>query len=517
MFSLRSKLVLTLVLFVLLLLGSSTYVFFQEKQNDIAGSAFQEASSFSEVFSERLVSDFNDYFLKENALVFERNVSDFFAKYPALKSFFITDYQGKILYNSSARTTGDFLNDASFLAQIQSKMPSARTEDGRVIFVKKTAGLEPTFLDENEKITNGLQASEKISFYVFPVSDDRVLVYRLSYDTFSADVSRLRTRMIFLGIFGFLLSIGFAFFFAYRIGQPVQTLVNSASVIAGGDLKHRVDLHTGDEFEILGRAFNTMAEGVERTLNDTLYKERVSKELELAAQIQSDILPKTIPHFTELDIAGGLLPAQEVGGDFYDFVEAPQNRFLFYVSDVSGHSIPATVVASNARLLIRHLFQKTSIAETLSVTNVAIRPGMSVGTFLTLGALEWDANKKMLQYLNAGHQPLLQFHSAESKVTESTSTGIAIGMVPDVSRQLKPEILSFKSGDAFLLFTDGLSQAWKNEKENYGLARLKRAFSEYASLPSALAIRNALLSDVKEFTGSYKQVDDMTVIVIKIK
>ncbi len=123
----------------------------------------------------------------------------------------------------------------------------------------------------------------------------------------------------------------------------------------------------------------------------------------------------------------------------------------------------------------------------------------------------------MLQYLNAGHQPLLQFHSAESKVTESTSTGIAIGMVPDVSRQLKPEILSFKSGDAFLLFTDGLSQAWKNEKENYGLARLKRAFSEYASLPSALAIRNALLSDVKEFTGSYKQVDDMTVIVIKIK
>lgn len=517
MFSLRSKLILTLVLFVLLLLGSSTYVFFQEKKNDITVSAFQEASSFSEVFSEKLVSDFNEYFLKENAIVFERNVADFFAKYPALKSFFITDYQGKILYNSSARTAGDFLNDVSFLAQIQSKMPSVRTDSDRTFFVKKTAGVEPIFLDANEKSTNGIQRNEQISFYVFPVSDDRVLVYRLSYDTFSADISRLQTRMILLGIFGFLLSVGFAFFFAYRIGKPVQTLVDSASIIAGGDLKHRVDLHTGDEFEILGRAFNTMAEGVERTLKDTLYKERVSKELELAAQIQSDLLPKTTPHFTELDIAGGLLPAQEVGGDFYDFVEAPQNRFLFYVSDVSGHSVPATLTASNARLLIHSFFQKSSIAETLSATNIALRPGITVGTFLTLGALEWDANKKTLQYLNAGHQPLLQFHSAESKVTESASTGIAIGMVPDVSRQLKPEILSFKSGDAFLLFTDGLSQAWKNEKENYGLARLKRAFSEYASLPSALAIRNALLSDVKEFTASYKQVDDMTVVVVKVK
>lgn len=518
MFSLRSKLIIVLSLFVLAITASSAFIFIREKQQDIAYSTFQNIELFADLYSQSVGKNYETYFLAKNEVFFQRFVQDVFAKNSALKSFQLSSYDGKIVFNTVDVIGGaeNFIKDESVLSQIQAKMPSART-DSRVLFLKKTDAGKISFLDQDEKPVSPLGRSERVTSFVFPVLDRYAVLYHISYELLDDDVRAVRNRILFLGLFGILLGAVFAFFFGSRISQPLLKLIQSSSILAQGDLQHRTDLKTGDEFEILGKAFNSMAEGVEKNLKETMLHERVSKELELAAEIQKNLLPKEPPKLSDLDIAGGLLSAIEIAGDFYDFLTLPDKRFLFYIADVSGHGVSAAVVASNMNALFYVLAEKNSSFDLLAAANKILKIKTPANTFITVGLLEWNDESKKMAYFNAGHQPLLQFHAADSKVTAITGSGVALGMVADLSKQLKSELIDMKSGDSLILFSDGLSEAWKNDKENYGIARLKRAVSEYCTLPSALAIRNAILSDVKEFTANYKQMDDMTIIVVRKK
>lgn len=516
MFSLRTKLIAVLALFVLAITTSSAFIFIREKQQDIAYSTFRNMEAFADLYSEFFGKNYETYYLAKNEVFFQRFVQDIFAKNTALKSLQLTSYDGKILYDTAQKSAGtnDFIKDETVLSQIQSKLPSVST-NSRILFLKKTDTGAILFFDQDDREVFPLGRLERVNFFVFPVLNRYSVLYHLSYELLDDEVRNIRSRILYLDLFGILLGAAFAFFFGSRISRPLQKLVQSASILAQGDLKHRVDLTTGDEFEVLGKAFNSMAEGVEKNLKETMLHERVAKELELASDLQKNLLPKESPKLSDLDIAGGLLPAASVAGDLYDFLVLPDKRFLFYIADVSGHGVPATTIASNTATLFYTLSEKNSSFDLLVQANRILKARTPVNTFVTVGLLEWNDEKKEMMYFNAGHQPLLQFHAADSKVTETTEAGVALGMIPDLSRQIKSQLVDLKPGDSIVLFSDGLSEAWKNEKENYGIARLKRAVSEYCSLSSALAIRNAILSDVKEFTGSYKQVDDMTIIVIK--
>ena len=136
---------------------------------------------------------------------------------------------------------------------------------------------------------------------------------------------------------------------------------------------------------------------------------------------------------------------------------------------------------------------------------------------MTLAMLQWDDPAKKLTYVNAGHEPLLVYATAKKTVDEVHGGGMALGMVPDNSKLLKEMTVGFEVGDCLVIYSDGLPECWKDEKENFGMGRLKKAVADYADLPSALAIRNAILSEIKQFAGTYKQMDDMTIIVIKRK
>lgn len=135
--------------------------------------------------------------------------------------------------------------------------------------------------------------------------------------------------------------------------------------------------------------------------------------------------------------------------------------------------------------------------------------------FMTLVMLKWIASQGKLKYVSAGHEQMVHFHAAEKKVTLTPAGGIALGMLNDISKTLNENEVLMEKDDTLIIYSDGIPECWKNEKEMYGMARLKRAVSEYSDLPSAFALRNALLADVKEFAGKYKQMDDITLIVLK--
>jgi len=257
-----------------------------------------------------------------------------------------------------------------------------------------------------------------------------------------------------------------------------------------------------------------MAKELEVSTKALVYKERVAKELEIAANIQKDLLPKEIPLVPGLDISAGLLPAEEIGGDCYDFIQTGKD-LLMYLGDVTGHGVPSGIIVSIANALIYNYSEIGDMKELLVRVNRILKKKTVSSMFITLVMIYWDASNKKLKYVSAGHEQLLHYHASDKTVTLEPAGGLALGMVLDISGLLNEQVVDMQQGDVLIAYSDGIPEAWKNEKEMYGMDGLKRALSEYGILENALAIRNAILADVKEFMGGWKQMDDITLLVLK--
>ena len=147
--------------------------------------------------------------------------------------------------------------------------------------------------------------------------------------------------------------------------------------------------------------------------------------------------------------------------------------------------------------------------------NKVLKAKSPANMFLTLALLNWNKLEKRLSYVNAGHEQIIHFNGKSQVVSLLKGGGIALGMFPDISKMVEEQIIPLEIGDSIVLYSDGIPEAWKNEKENYGMDRFKSTVQQYGNLESATAIRNSILQSVKDFTGDYKQMDDITIMVIK--
>lgn len=519
--SLRVKLIAAFTGFVIVLFGLSAVLFVREKEQEMAKSIFMNTASFADFTAKAVIDDYELNWLNKNDTYFNKTVLGFLNRNTDIAAIQITSYQGEILYDSAVEKEKRYIGqkrmvqDAATLAQIQSQFASIRTED-RIIFIKKTGSGDIGFMDTYEKPVMSLKSAELIAYFVSPVDNKYAVFYNLDYRNVASAVADLKKRIAMLGLFGMILGAMLAYVFASRITKPITSIMQGAAILAKGDFTYQVNVRTGDELEMLANMFNIMAREIEKSTKAMVYKERVSKELELAAKIQKEILPKQIPQNKFLDIAAGLIPAEEIGGDLYDFISM-KDRLLMYIGDVTGHGVPAGLVGAVANALLFTFADKSSIKEMLIETNKVLKAKTMPNMFITVGLLDFNETTKKIVYANAGHEPVLYYNAKENKVAPIELKGIALGMFPDISAHIGVKEIEMQGGDVLLIYSDGIPEAWKNEKENYGMGRLKRVFNDCAGMPSALAIRNAILSDVKEYTGGYRQMDDITVMVVKMK
>jgi len=276
-----------------------------------------------------------------------------------------------------------------------------------------------------------------------------------------------------------------------------------------------VKIKTHDEIEILGNAFNQMAVDLDNSTKALVYKERVAKELEVAQKIQEDLIPKQIPKMEGLDISAGIVPAEEIGGDVYDFINKDENNIMFYIGDVTGHGVPSGILGSVANAIFFSKVKEPDLRKIIIDVNAVIKAKSPANMFLTLCLLNWDKTKNQLSYVNAGHEQMIHFNAQTQAVGLLKGGGIALGMFPDISKMVEEQILEMSIGDCVVLYSDGIPEAWKSQKENYGMERFKATVQQFGNLKSATEIRNSILKNVKEFMGDYKQMDDITIMVIK--
>lgn len=242
----------------------------------------------------------------------------------------------------------------------------------------------------------------------------------------------------------------------------------------------------------------------------------IQKELEIARQIQSSILPRELPRVSGLDIAAQYLPMTAVAGDFYDFLLLDERRVGILVADVTGHGVPAALIASMLKtaLAAQSAFASDP-ARVLAGLNRSFC-GKFEEHFVTAGYLFVDADKQILRYAGAGHPPLVlgAVEGTQTTFREVDNNGLFLGLSEQATYTSLE--LPFRPGDRCVLYTDGLVEARNGVQEEFGSTRLLK-FLEAQSHLAAAPLVSASLAELTRWSGkgdTAAREDDITLIAV---
>ncbi len=242
--------------------------------------------------------------------------------------------------------------------------------------------------------------------------------------------------------------------------------------------------------------------------------EHLEHDLDVARGIQQSLLPKSMPNVPGFDLAAWNKPADQTGGDYYDWHSLPGGRFLIAMADVTGHGIGPALLAAVCRAYSRATFgQYVDFLSAMEQINTAIAADVGEGRFITfVGAIVGPASSKV-ELLSAGHAPLFLYWLKHDRFDEMEAQGLPLGILPEFTSE-PPQVLDFGPGDLLVLATDGFFE-WANASEElFGSKRLENSIRANRDKPAAEII-SALYQDVILFSGGTPQKDDLTAIVIK--
>jgi phosphoserine phosphatase RsbU/P len=249
-----------------------------------------------------------------------------------------------------------------------------------------------------------------------------------------------------------------------------------------------------------------------RLHREAIEKERIERELELAAAIQREILPRALPRVEGVELAAANVPTRQVGGDYYDWFPLSGGRLGFLVADVSGKGIPAALLVSTVHSAVHlQIDEAKTIADLVTRIDRHLQRFAATRKFLTLffGLLEPDTGH--FRYVSAGHNPVLLVRSAGGLV-RLESTGVPVGMLPNAS--WREETIELSPGDLLCVYTDGVTEAVDEREEEFGLERLSEIVARGASRP-VRELCDEVLAAVADFARGMPQYDDQTLLLVR--
>jgi serine phosphatase RsbU (regulator of sigma subunit)/predicted ester cyclase len=239
-------------------------------------------------------------------------------------------------------------------------------------------------------------------------------------------------------------------------------------------------------------------------------RERVEQDLRVARSIQQASLPKEVPDLEGWQIAPYYQPAREVGGDFYDFHLLPEGRLGLVVGDATGKGVPAALVMSTTCGMLRLAAQShSSPGQMLRGVNEVLFPNIPSNMFVTCFYAILDPKSGRLSYANAGHDLPYLHRNGDAEVLKAR--GMPLGLMPEMSYEEKETILH--SGEAALLYSDGLVEAHDPAGDMFGFPRLRTLMAEHGEKRS---LGDLLLEELFSFTGErWEQEDDITLLTLR--
>ncbi len=264
--------------------------------------------------------------------------------------------------------------------------------------------------------------------------------------------------------------------------------------------------------EALGNSAMAAIEN-ERLFKEELEKKKLESELEIALEIQRNLLPKRNPALQNFDISGTSIPSRHVGGDLFDFIKLDNHRWLIAIADVSGKGIPASLIMANFQAALRVLAMSgLTLKEIVLKINNLLYHNTSADKFVTSFFAIIDDLTGKINYINAGHNPPFVFRKNDY-VEQLTLGGLILGFMENPFNYEEGEI-HLSENEFIICYTDGVTEAEDNSKADYGELRLED-FTRRSYGKSSEHVIEDLIESVKLHLGNLPQNDDITILVIK--
>jgi len=327
----------------------------------------------------------------------------------------------------------------------------------------------------------------------------------------------------------FLASVVIAYLLVNRISQPLNLLAHHARSLAASDISDAPNIPASiealsrtskDEIGNLAGSFVHMERALQRSIENlkqtTAAKERIESELKIAHDIQMSMVPKIFPPFPdreEFDLYATLVPAREVGGDFYDFFFLDNDRLCLAIGDVSGKGVPASLFMA----VTKTLFKATAAGndhpdEILERLNDELCRDNTACMFVTLFGAILDIRTGQVEYSNGGHNLPYKLSNGQPKQFENTK-GTVVGALEDA--KFESNTIALETGDWIIFYTDGVTEAMDEHKELFADHRLEQFLVSLDRNVSAEELTHGLASEVRRFSATTEQSDDITIMALR--
>lgn len=334
--------------------------------------------------------------------------------------------------------------------------------------------------------------------------------------------NEIKRNALYVFIVGIIISIIIGNLVSWWLTKPMKRLMKGMDEICSGNLDHKIPVESSDEFGKLSENFNQMASKLAKYIKDlteaTKERERINRELEIAAELQKAMLPHYNIDAKELDLAGLSLPARQVGGDYFDYINEEGDNIGFVIADATGKGLHSSIFMTNSKSIFKIMTtEETSPAEVIRRTNNLVISNIDTASatmFATMFYGIYEKKKMLFKYSNAGHNPPIFISGDGSSVKLLGSHGYPIGV--SENQKYGESDIKMKSGDMIILYTDGVVEAVNDAGEEYGMNHLKEVCLSSIGL-NAQEMVAKIKEDVFTFAGDQSQFDDLTLLVFRVK
>jgi serine phosphatase RsbU (regulator of sigma subunit) len=404
--------------------------------------------------------------------------------------------------------------------------------DGRRAFIAhtdikqviKSARMRPVTAGQFQdmlKPQEGFSLERDTVFIAVPIAENNVALGNLSVAASAGPIRKARTTSILTvaSITVVMVGIGIPFTIAVlsRRLRPISIITNHLKTADLHDISLDIPVRSKNEFGFLAETIRVMGAKLNVAQKDLIEKERMTRELEIAREIQANILPKGYPRGDEFELAGTYRSAKEVGGDYYDFIEFDDDRLGILIADVSGKSLPGMLVMLITRDIVTRLARSVQEpAGLLTAVNTDLLGNIKKGMFVTMFFGVLDKRTGEFSFASAGHNHLI-FVSGDTGRTELVKTrGFPLGMVDSdtYKKRIESGKIVLSANDWLIQHTDGVNEAQNTAGEEFGLNRVTRIIEEHRdNTPEELV--GEMLKEHSLFVGEAPQYDDITLLAIK--
>jgi sigma-B regulation protein RsbU (phosphoserine phosphatase) len=333
---------------------------------------------------------------------------------------------------------------------------------------------------------------------------------------------KIRADLVMLGGAAFAVAILAALIIASTLTRRVARLAHATAIVAGGDLDSAVPVGGRDEIGALGRSFNDMIAKLRISREELRTKERLERELEIATVIQTLLLPAQ-PTLDGFDVAARMVPAEEVGGDFYDLHQTGSGGWVA-IGDVSGHGVTPGLIMMMVQSMLSSIARQPSEVsqhytpkEVLRVINAALYDNLRVrmhdDNYMTMVLFKHMGHGRFL--FAGAHESILIYRRAMRQVETVNTDGTWLGVQDDIGPFLQEHELVLEPGDSLLLYTDGVTEAKNAQNVQYNMDRLRDMLIRVGGMAnhSAQKMRDGIIDDVLSWSRARQ--DDVTVLILR--